>query len=431
MTCSEWKFKELGEIAEVTKLAGFEFSKYINYIDDGEIIAIRAMNVKNGVLDLENIKRIDREISDSLIRSKLFKGDIVLTYTGSNFGESAMICENDKYHLAPNVAKVTLTKENDAYFFFSYFKSYKFREQLRNYGGGSSQPTIPMKAIRKVMVPVPPLVEQKNISNIILSLDKKIELNNEMNKTLEEMSEAVFKRWFVDFEFPNEDGEPYKSSGGEMVESELGMIPKGWKVNRVDEISNVNIGKTPPRKESQWFSDDDNKKDIRWVSIKDLGNSGLYINKTGERLTEEAVKKFNVKRIPDNTVLLSFKLTVGRVAITVGEMLSNEAIAHFVIDDSSKVTSEYLYLYLKDFNYNQLGSTSSIATAINSKIVKTIPVILPKKHIIEKFQMFIEPIFKQIKGNSLETEGLIELRDSLLPKLMNGEIRVEDIEANL
>ena len=121
MSCNDWRYVELGQIAEITKLAGFEFSKYIEYIEDGEIIAIRAMNVKDGVLDLENIKRIDKKVSDNLTRSKLFRDDIVITYTGSKYGEVAFINEDDKYHLAPNVAKITINKDNNPYFFFCYF----------------------------------------------------------------------------------------------------------------------------------------------------------------------------------------------------------------------------------------------------------------------------------------------------------------------
>ena len=199
---------ELGEVAEITKLAGFEFSKYIKYNDSGEIIALRAMNVKNGTLNLENIKRIDKSVSDTLTRSKLYKNDIVMTYTGSNFGDAAIIKENDKFHLAPNIAKITIKDGNNPYFFFSYIRSDYFRQQLNNYVGGSSQPTIPMKTIRKIEVPLPQIQEQEKIANILSSLDDKIQLNNEMNKTLEEMAQSIFKRWFVDFEFPNENGEP-------------------------------------------------------------------------------------------------------------------------------------------------------------------------------------------------------------------------------
>src|SRR5699024_8577850 len=115
-------------------------------------------------------------------------------------------------------------------YLYQLLKSPLMKNQYKSMSTGTAQPQLPIKDIKKLELIVPPLEEQEKIANILSSLDDKIELNNDMNKTLEEMAQSIFKRWFVDFEFPNEDGEPYKSSGGEMVDSELGMIPKGWEV---------------------------------------------------------------------------------------------------------------------------------------------------------------------------------------------------------
>jgi type I restriction enzyme S subunit len=270
-------------------------------------------------------------------------------------------------------------------------------------------------------------LEQKAIAHILSTLDDKIEVNNQINKTLENIAQTIFKQWFVDFEFPNGAGEPYKSSGGEMVESELGMIPKGWEVNKANNIASIGIGKTPPRKEKECFTND--KNDKKWISIKDLGNSGTYIFDSSEYLTKESIEKYNIKIVPQNTVVLSFKLTIGRVAITSEEMATNEAIAHFKLDEKSKINTEYLYLYLKKFDYEKLGNTSSIATAVNSKIIKDMPIIVPDKKVLEQFNVLINCIFKDIKNTINQTNILIQLRDSLLPKLMSGEIRVP-IEEN-
>ena len=269
---------------------------------------------------------------------------------------------------------------------------------------------------------VPTIEEQKAIAHILSTLDDKIEVNNQINKTLENMAQAIFKQWFVDFEFPNEEGEPYKSSGGEMFESELGMIPKGWEVKKSSDIANVNIGKTPPRKEKECFTLDPD--DYKWISIKDLGNSGAYIFDSSEYLTKESIEKYNVKVVPDNTVVLSFKLTIGRVSITCGQMTTNEAIAHFNLSNKSKITTEYLYLYLKGFDYGKLGNTSSIANAVNSKIIKSMPIIVPDNKTIKTFSEVMESVFSKIKYTIKQSDKLIEIRDSLLPKLMSGEIRV-------
>ena len=212
-----------------------------------------------------------------------------------------------------------------------------------------------------------------------------------------------------------------------MIDSELGKIPKGWKVDIISNFFNVTIGKTPPRKEIECFSK--NCKDTKWVSISDMGNSGLFIVDTSEYLTSEAIKKYNVNIVPQNTVILSFKLTIGRVSITSEDMTTNEAIAHFNSDNN--FINEYLYFYLKNFNYRVLGNTSSIAEAINSKIIKSIKIIIPKENTLNKFHNAVFDMFNLIKNNQIENEKLSNIRDSLLPKLMtpkgrraDGEIRV-------
>ena len=196
------------------------------------------------------------------------------------------------------------------------------------------------------------------------------------------------------------------------------------RICRADEYFDLSIGKTPPRKEPQWFSR--NPQDVIWVSISDMGNCGLYIYGSAEQLTKEAVERNNIKVVPDNTVILSFKLTVGRVAITNGEMTTNEAIAHF--KGGKKEINEYLYCYLKCFNYQTMGNTSSIATAVNSKIIKGMPFVVPTDNELEEFHSLAEPMFAKIKANQIEIDNLTALRDILLPKLMSGELDVSEID---
>ena len=200
------------------------------------------------------------------------------------------------------------------------------------------------------------------------------------------------------------------------------IIKKECKMNEYFDIS---IGKTPPRKNQEYFSN--NSDNNLWVSILDMKSSGIYINKSSEYLTDEAIKKCNIKIIPKNTLLLSFKLTIGRIAITyLDKTTTNEAIAHFLTD--KKGATEYLYCYLKKFNFNTLGSTSSIATAVNSKIIKEMPFIIPQEKDLENFYNLVKPLFENIKNNQIESEKLTNLKNYLLPKLMNGEIDVENIK---
>lgn len=221
-----------------------------------------------------------------------------------------------------------------------------------------------------------------------------------INKNLEEQVLAIYNQWFE-------------------VNSNCNR-----QTCRAEEYFNIAIGKTPPRKESEWFSA--NPDDVTWVSISDMGSCGTYIRRSSEQLTKEAIERHNIKIVPDNTVLLSFKLTIGRIAITVGEMTTNEAIAHFKTNNTE--ITEYLYCYLKNFNYQTMGSTSSIATAVNSKIIKAMPFVIPTDKELYEFHAIAGPIFAMIKENQLQTDNLSELRDSLLPKLMSGELDVSDID---
>lgn len=279
------------------------------------------------------------------------------------------------------------------------------------YVTGCAQPKLNQENLRNIEIELPSHID--SIASILSSLDRKIELNNKINADLEEMAQAIFKNWFVDFE-------PFKD--GKFVDSELGMIPEGWKVGRADDFYQINIGKTPPRKEHKCFST--NPADKIWVSIANMGNSGIFISDSSEYLTKEAVDRHNIIMVPRNTILLSFKLTVGRVAIADKELTTNEAIARFILSDDKYM--EYLYLYLKNFDYNSLGSTSSIATAVNSKTIKGMQMLQPSDKIIDAFHIQVNPIFEKIRSLTKESSRLSLLRDTLLPRLMSGELEVPE-----
>lgn len=249
-------------------------------------------------------------------------------------------------------------------------------------------------------IELPSLQTQKKISSILRTIDEKIHNNEAINNNLLEQVLTLYRNRFVD------------TANNER------------RICRADEYFDISIGKTPPRKEPQWFST--NPQDVTWVSISDMGTCGLYISSSSEQLTKEAVDRHNVKIVPDNTVLLSFKLTVGRIAITNGEMTTNEAIAHFKTD--KKEINEYLYCYLKCFNYQTMGSTSSIATAVNSKIIKGMPFVVPTDDELIDFHSVAAPMFAKIKANQTESEKLTAVRDTLLPKLMSGELDVSGID---
>ena len=227
-----------------------------------------------------------------------------------------------------------------------------------------------------------------------------------VNHHLEQIAQAIFKSWFVDFE-------PF---GGEQ--------PSTWTTGKAEDFFDIAIGKTPPRKEPEWFTT--NPQDVIWVSISDMGSCGIFISDSSEYLTAESVERFNVKIVPRGTVLLSFKLTVGRVAITDRELTTNEAIAHF--KQARDITLEYLYCYLKTFNYRSLGNTSSIATAVNSKTIKAMPFVMPDDKVLADFHAVTASLFEQVRSTLTENARLADLRDVLIPRLLSGEVSVADLD---
>ena len=313
-----------------------------------------------------------------------------------------------------------------------------YRDYCRGCATGTTTLGLARDDFLNYPVPVPSPADLVLVETLE-GIEKRIALLRETNATLEAIAQALFKSWFVDFDpvHAKARGEPPQGMDDTTAtlfpdsfeESELGMIPKGWKMKTMDDISIVGIGKTPPRKEPQWFSEC--SMDIPWVSIKDMGNAGAFINQTSEFLTREAVDKFNVRVVPDNTVILSFKLTVGRLSITDGVVTTNEAIAHFRTNENSPLTTEYIYFSLKSFNFDTLSSTSSIANAVNSKTVKSLPVLVPTAKVVSAFQFQVGTIMQRIKKNENQAQTLAQLRDTLLPKLISGQLRLPEAEALL
>jgi type I restriction enzyme S subunit len=260
------------------------------------------------------------------------------------------------------------------------------------------------------------------------------------------MAQAIFRDWFVDFGPVRRKLEgttdPVAIMGGLTLDparaAELAGLfpdtlgnddaPQDWVFTTLGEAFDVKIGRTPPRKEAEHFAP--RGVGERWMSIRDMGACGAFIIATAEGLTKTAVETFRVPPIPDQTVVVSFKLTVGRVAITAGTMFSNEAIAQLRAKAGSP-SPWFTYCWMKMFDYDQLGSTSSIATAVNSDSIKGMPFPKVPEGALSRFDEIVEPIFERIRASILESDTLAETRDYLLPRLMSDEVRVGELEAEV
>lgn len=405
----EWKLKDLTVDGKGSYGIG---APAVPYQED-KLTYLRITDINDdGSLNFSDLKSVDAEDAEKYI---LKENDIVFARTGNSTGRSYFYEKQHgtfvyagfliKFSLDPNKVNPRILK------YYTHSKPYF--DWVNSFDTGATRGNINAKTYGDMEIELPSRKVQDKIVSILSSLDRKIELNNKINADLEEMAQAIFKNWFVDFE-------PFKD--GKFVNSELGMIPEGWKVGRADDFYQINIGKTPPRKEHKWFST--NPADKIWVSIANMGNSGIFISDSSEYLTKEAVDRHNIIMVPRNTILLSFKLTVGRVAIADKELTTNEAIARFILSDDKYM--EYLYLYLKNFDYNSLGSTSSIATAVNSKTIKGMQMLQPSDKIIDAFHIQVNPIFEKIRSLTKENSRLSTLRDTLLPRLMSGELEVPE-----
>ena len=382
--------KSLGEIAEITKLAGFEFTKYIEYNNDGEVIALRALNLRNGELDLTDIKRISRKVSDGLTRSKIYKDDILLTYTGNGYGDCAIIEENDKYHLAPNICKIVPNKNViSPYYLYCYIRSKAFYNQMSNNMTGSGQPTIPMKTIRLLKIPVPELRVQVNIANMLWLLNQKIRNNKVINNNLEQQAQAIFKSWFVDFE-------PFNN-----------RKPSDWSVSTLGNVSIMGAGGDKPQNVSPI------KTDLYEYPIysNGLSNEGLYGFTDKPKISEESVT-------------VSARGTIGFVCL---RHIPYVPIVRLVtlIPKTEIVSAKYLYLWLKQLHITGTGTTQQQLTVPDFQKTE---ILVPSQKIVTLFTATVEPIFEKIRANQNENEKLSSLRDTLLPKLMSGELDVSDTE---
>lgn len=377
---------------------------------------ITSKHIKENRIDFENAYRISEEDYKKIIsRSKVDQWDILISMIGAYCGFCYIESSNQTDYAIKNVGLFKVGDEVKCRWLYYYLTSPQGKEQLSILRSGSSQPYIPLGALRNLEIPVPNSQYMESIVLILKSLDDKIDLNRHINENLEQQAQTLFKSWFVDFE-------PFKNA--KFVDSELGKIPEGWKVVHADEVYNINIGKTPPRKERIWFSNSESSN-VQWVSISDMGNCGAFIGNSKEYLTEDAINKFNIIIVPKDTILLSFKLTIGRVAIAQKELTTNEAIARFYLPYSQY--REFTYLTLKNYDYSKLGSTSSIATAVNSKIIKGMKILLPTNEHIKNFSTIVKPIFDLMESYSNEIDSLSEFRDTLLPRLMSGELKITDI----
>jgi len=326
------------------------------------------------------------------------EGDILLTSVGT-LGIPYCIGVNEIFYFKDgNLTWFKDYKDNlNNRFLLYWLRSPLAKRQVEMIAIGSTQRALTIDALKKMVICIPKYDEQCRIVEILSDLDFKIELNNKMNKTLETIGQAIFRHWFVDFEFPNNEGKPYKSSGGEMVDSELGEMPKGWFVGPLGGIMDVASGRRPGNKSDE--------RDSHFC-IPLIGASSVmgYVK---ESLCNERI------------------LVIGRVG-THG-IVQRIMPQSFPSDNTLIIKSrfyEYTYQILKTINYHSLnvGTTQPLITQSS---IKNLRAAIPPESILKQFERTVSPLFKKVNDNNNETEILSDIRDSLLSRLMSGRIRVK------
>ena len=411
---SEWIETLIGEKVKLSQGLAINAKTKHLLVEKSNLPLLRITDLINGTseqfIDEENVPA--KVVTDG--------SEIIFTRTG----QVGLVFIGRKGVVHNNCFKVLPNKEIDINFLYWYLKQTKVELYLNNVASGSVQKDLNHDAFNSLEIYFPKsITEQKEIARTLSNLDKKITLLRQQNQDLEELAQTLFKRWFVEFEFPNENGEPYKSSSGKMVESELGEIPEGWKVTQLKEIVDFvvdNRGKTPPiiEKSSSAFplvevnSMNDNTRNIQLDQIKKWVDMETYN------------KWFRKGHPIKNDVLVSTVGSVGEIVLTSDERIS---IAQNVIALRMKNKGVFLFELLKSIK-REIKSLdiSSVQPSIKVPHLLAVEVIAPKNEVVKSFVETVNPISNRIQKNQEEIQTLTQLRDTLLPKLMSGELRVNN-----
>ena len=413
----EWKEVRLGDIVEIVN--GFAFKSKAFTLEGIPVIKIK--NIKAGKVilnDLDYISTSDINPKYTKIRSS----DILITMTGNRMdgspetwvGKVSLFRHQGDFYLNQRVSALRLINDSVDNNFLSYYLS-SWQSQLyfalnSNSSGGQANITPAVVQEYRLMVPV--LEKQRSIASILSSLDRKIELNNKINADLEEMAQAIFKNWFVDFK-------PFKD--GKLVDSELGMIPEGWRVGRLDEIADVVGGSTPSKAKPEYYT----QKGVAWLTPKDLSNHPAVYSSRGEiDITEEGYNSTSTKLMPKGTVLFTSRAPIGYISIAQNDICTNQGFKSLV---PKKAGTCFLYCFLKYVTPEiENKSTGSTFKEASGSLMKSLQVIIPEQKDFEKFEAIVSPLFARIESLERENSRLSLLRDTLLPRLMSSELEIPE-----
>jgi type I restriction enzyme S subunit len=387
-----WKRVKLGEVC-IDISYGYTASAKLN---PKGVKFLRITDIVSDRIDWENVPYCEipkKEIE----KYKLKIGDIVIARTGATTGYNKIIKKNNiECVFASYLIRYRVNKEiADPFYVWYNLQSDKWKGFVDNIVGGSAQPGANAKQFADFEFYLPPLPEQKAIAGILSSLDDKIDLLHRQNKTLEEMAQTLFRKWFI------EDAQ------------------EDWEEKPLSFFGDIVCGKTPSKKIKEYFNGE-----IPFIKIPDM-HGNTFILQTSDSLTEEGKNSQKNKTLPPKSICVSCIATVGLVSMTVKESQTNQQINSIV--PKKDFYRYYLFLFMKDIKDLLIAMASGGTTTLNlnTKDFSNIKIPLPEENILKTFHSIVEPIFDKILYNQLQIRTLEQLRDTLLPKLMSGEVRVK------
>lgn len=382
---------------------------------------VTSKNILSNTLDLNSAYFISEEDFVNINkRSKVKQYDILFSMIGT-VGSLYFETSDTIDYAIKNIGVFSCGDKEKAEWLYYYLQSSYAQQYIKRYLNGAVQKFLPLKGLREF--PVPQFnKELHNRIKILLNIDQKIQINNQINQELEAMAKTLYDYWFVQFDFPDQNGKPYKSSGGKMVYNpELKReIPEGWGVEALKDFeSKIITGKTPSRANSDNFGGE-----IPFITIGDIrGNTFIY--STSETLTDLGASVQQNKYLPQGSLCVSCIATVGEIGFTTEPSHTNQQINSIVFEDETN--RYYLYFALKNYfeNANASAKTGNTFANMNKEDFSGIKIIFPNKEIKNNFHKITEPYFSQIKCLQGQNQELTQLRDWILPMLMNGQVKVE------
>ena len=350
------------------------------------------------------------------------KSDLIVAMTEQAtglLGSTAIVPEDDRYLHNQRIGLITCNENIDKMFAYYLFMTRSVREQISRTSSGTKVKHTSPEKIYDVEVIIPDISMQKKIAHILWSIDMKIECNTHINDNLQQMAKDIYNYWFTQFDFPDENGNPYRSSGGKMVWNDKLKIeiPCGWEYNQLKSVCNLYLGGTPDTTNQSYWNGS-----INWLNSGEISQFPVVSSEL--RITEEGLHNSSTKLMKKGTSVVSITGNI-RASILAIDTCANQSVVG--IEETSQIKHPYLYPYLcNQLDYYTAMSTGNCQKHINKGMLEETLLLIPPKAILDRFYEISLPIYEKITENALESTKLSDLRDWLLPMLMNGQVTIAD-----